>query len=164
MRLKLKLILAVAIAVSLLFLVNGFNGMFAGITGRTAEVTKNCTTTLEPFAIKIPYDYEFKHDIIDHEFFSDKNAQLGFHYNGSLTIENTDDKDGYFTVKYDFETPTGKISRRSTKLVSADSREAFEFTYPSKEGEKVTGSFLVEPAIEKRYKQGTVYKNVEVCS
>lgn len=163
---KLKITLGMIISVSLILLAASFTGQFSsvGITGRAVEAAKNCTTTLEQFEIKIPYDHELKYYVADSKLSADRNDELGFYYKAIVTIANEEPDDGSFTVNYKFETPNGDAPQKSTKLVKANSRETFEFTYPSKENEVVSGSFAVEAAIEKGYKNGTIYKQVERCS
>ncbi len=118
----------------------------------TANVIAECTEVEEQYFEEVPYEvdgvyaYYPKYSVLSHLLYEQWNNQIGAYYNYTITLQNTDTDDYYYTVQFLLDTSEhGKINSLVKKLVKKGTNENFEAYFDTDLREQVDGRFVVYP-------------------
>ncbi len=124
--------------------------LFYSPTG--AVVQKTCQEVEERYIDEVPYEtdtvysYYPKYNILGSSMTEQWSNQLGVYYNYSVTLENIDSEDYYYTVQFILDTSNhGKLSSLVKKPLKNGSADIFEAYFDTDLNEKVDGKFVVFP-------------------
>lgn len=105
------------------------------------------------------YQASLSYSVLDSSLKEEWELQKGYYYRYDVTVSNSDDNGGQFTINFVLQTSKhGTMSDSSTQYISPHSTQAFEKIFDTDMGEQVSGSHSVVPPTK------TEYRTVRRCN
>lgn len=127
--------------------------------------TNNCRDVQEAYQEQEAYQTPLSYSVLSSSLKEEWELQKGYYYRYDVTVSNSDDNSGQFTVNFALQTSKhGTLSNSSTQYISPHSTQIFEKIFDTDMGEQVSGSHSVVPPTKTEYRTVTKYRIVQKCN
>ncbi len=156
----------VIILIFFMFYISG-GGVVSSSTGSSSsnQLSSNtCRDVQEAYQEQEAYQTPLSYSVLSSSLKEEWDLQKGYYYRYDITVSNSDDNGGQFTVNFVLQTSKhGTLSDSSTQYVSSHSTQIFEKIFDTDMGEQVSGTHSVVPPTKTEYRTVTKYRTVRKC-